>query len=194
MALYTLLNNVSSNTTGSALDCRNGKTSVVLVSGNFNADVKFQASLDGTNWFPYVGCVNGSISSGEVRAPSYIEFDVEGIAYLRPIVANFVTGNITVTGYVEARRVGDYSFVHYNAATTGTLIKTGSSVLFSVNVGDPGSAMEIDLYDGTSTSGQLIAKLKPTVSGSYQFNAALNNGLYVVISGTTVGDVTITYA
>lgn len=194
MALYTLLNNVSANTTGSSLDCQNGKTAVVLVSGNFNADVKFQASLDGTNWFPYMGCVNGSISSGEVRASSYIEFDVEGIAYLRPLVANYVTGNITVTGYVEARRIGDYFFAHYNTATAGTLIKAGSGVLYSINVGDPGSAMEINLYDGTSTSGQLITKLKPTVSTSYQFNANLNNGLYVVISGTTVGDVTITYA
>lgn len=194
MAFSILLNSASADGPGSYLDCREGKTAVFLVSGTFDAAVKFEASLDGSNWFSFIGYVNGGQCTAVVYSPCYVEFKVEGVAYLRPVVSAYTSGSITVAGYVEACRIGDYSYSRFNAATAGTLVKTGNGTLYSVNVGDAGSGMQITLYDGTSTAGTVISVIKPTSPGSFLFNANLSTGLYVVVTATTAGDFTITYA
>lgn len=190
--LTTLLNNATTNGSGTALDCREGNTVVLLVSGDFDAAVKFDASIDGTNWFSFTGSVNGGMKSAVVYAPCHVEFKVDGVAYVRPVVVGYKSGAVTVTGYVEARRIGAYSYQHFNATTTGTLVKTGTGTLYSINVGDAGSGLVVTVYDGTSTSGNTIAVIK--TAGSYVFNTRFTAGLFVVISATTMGDVTITYA
>lgn len=187
----TLLNGATANGPGSSLDCRNGKTAVFLISGTFDAAVKFEASLDGTVWFPFNGEIADNLKSSVAYSPCYVEFDVEGVAYIRPNVQSYQSGAVTVVGYVEARRSGSYSYAHFGVTTTGTLVKSGAGTLHAVNIGDAGSAMVATLYDGTSTAGTIIGVFK--VAGSYQFDVAFNTGLYVVISATTMGDVSIAY-
>lgn len=191
MALNTLLNNATANGPGTSLDCRNGKTAVFLISGVFDAAVKFEASLDGTTWFSFNGEIADDLKSSVTYSPSYVEFDVEGVAYIRPNVQNYRSGAVTVVGYVEARRLGSYSFQHFSATTAGTLVKSGPGMLHAVNIGDAGSGMAVSVYDGTSTAGTLIGVFKQ--AGSFQFDVAFNTGLFVVISATTMGDVCISY-
>jgi hypothetical protein len=162
-----------------------------LVSGTFDAAVKFEASLDGTNWFPFIGCLNGDLSSSVTYSPSYVVFDVEGVAYIRPNVQNYQSGSVTAVGYVEARRPGSYSYRHFGATTTGTLVKSGAGILHAVSIGDAGSGMVVTLYDGVDATGTVIGVYK--AAGGYLLDVEFTTGLYAVISATTMGDVTIAY-
>lgn len=105
MAVSTLLSNATSNTTGSVLDCRNAKQAAFVIAGIFDAAVNFQFSLDGTNFYPYIGRVNGSLDSSVVYNAGYVVFNVEPVAYIRPVVSAYQSGSITVLGYVDDSKI-----------------------------------------------------------------------------------------
>lgn len=190
MPVFTLLNNATANGPGQAMDCTDVNKAVIQVIGSFTANVRFEASLDGTNWFPFEGklaCGKGIVNM--VSAPNAVYFDVEAVRYLRPVVANLVQGSVTALGYFDAKGLGPYSYAHFNAATAGTQVKSGSGVLHAVNVGDAGTGMVVELRDGNA-SGPLIGVIK--TAGHYLYDVAFSNGLTVVVSGTP-GDVTVVY-
>lgn len=189
--LVQLLSNATANAPGSALDCRNAKRASFVITGSFDAAVNFEFSLDGTNWYPYVGSLACGQVSSVTYAPGYVLFDVEPVAYIRPSVSAYKSGSVTVVGYVDDKEAPVFNFAHFNAATTGTQIKTGAGVLHSVNIGDAGSAMEVTLYDGTATTDPVIGVYK--VAGSFTLDVAFTKGLLITISATTVGDVTVCY-
>ncbi|WP_026487636.1 hypothetical protein [Caldanaerobius polysaccharolyticus] len=102
MAASVLLNNVMANGPGLALDCTNKKRALLRITGKFHADVVFEASLDGVDYFSYSGRANGAGSRvAVVSAPGYVVFEVEPIVYLRPKVSRYESGAITVVGYAE---------------------------------------------------------------------------------------------
>lgn len=88
------------------------------------------------------------------------------------------------------------SFANLTAITAGTQLKTGAGVLHSVIVNDDGTgSATIVLYDGTSTAGTKIATLGTATSQFTAFyGVAFNTGLFVVVTGTTPGDLTVTYS
>lgn len=192
MAAVTLLNAVTQDSVGQPLDCTNKKIATFRITGTFNADVVFEASLDGVDYFPYTGRPDGAKSLvGSVSAPGFVTFDVEPIAYLRPRVVRYQSGAVTVTAYAEVKPDALLGYAHFNAVTTGTLIKSGVGVLHSVNIGDAGSGMVVTIYDGTSTAGQVIGVLK--TAGAFIYDVQFTTGLYIVISAATMGDVTVVY-
>lgn len=83
------------------------------------------------------------------------------------------------------------SFVNFTAANAGTQVKPGAGVLKKVTVNDPGTTMVISLYDATSATNP-IAIIK-AVSGTLIFDVAFTTGLYAVVSGGAVGNLTISY-
>jgi len=87
-------------------------------------------------------------------------------------------------------------FLNVTAVTAGTQVKTGSGVLHSVIINTAGSgAATITLYDGTNASGTKIATLNTSVSPFVAtYGAAFTTGLFIVVTGTTSGDITITYS
>lgn len=102
MAATVLLDNVSSNAIGQPLDCTGKRKALLRVTGNFDAAVVFEASIDGTDYFSYSGKPNGADSFAAVlAAPGYMVFDVGPIMYLRPKVTRYKSGRITVVGYAE---------------------------------------------------------------------------------------------
>lgn len=80
-------------------------------------------------------------------------------------------------------------------ANATTVVKTGVSILHAVVVNNPGTTWVITMYDNTAGSGSLIGTLTSPVSGGqYEYHASLSNGLTIVTSGTTAGDITVVYA
>lgn len=191
MGAVVLLDGATSAGPGQALDCRFAKKASLAVTGDFVATVSFEASLDGVNFYQFSGELHGN-SCTSVVTPGLVIFpDVEAVAYIRPRVQMYQRGSVTVVGYVETRVDDLMSYAHFNEATTGALVKNGSGIIHSVNIGDPGSGMSVTVYDGTSASGDVIGVFK--VAGSYVLDVAFSSGLFVVITASSPGDVCIAY-
>lgn len=88
-------------------------------------------------------------------------------------------------------------FPPYEITTLGSFqLKTAGGCLTGpVNVKTAGSAdAVIQLFDGTSASGQLIATVGFGSAGPWRIpNQSFVNGLFVVASGTTAGTAQITF-
>lgn len=85
----------------------------------------------------------------------------------------------------------------YKNITTSatTVIKSGVTVLHRVVVNNPGSTWTVAIYDNTAGSGSTVATISPETAGggNFDYDAGLSNGLTVVTSGTTAGDITVVY-
>lgn len=80
----------------------------------------------------------------------------------------------------------DY-FILASAATT--YVKQGPGLLHMVVLNNPGSSWEVDIYDGSDTSGTRIAAIRgATVPDDFEYNLSFLTGLYVdATKGTTAG-------
>lgn len=102
MPVYTLLNAAQADGPGGFLDVRGADNASFLISGDFEATVRFEASFDGSEWFAYYGKVGSARHVASfVPGPTFVQFDTEAVAYLRPVVTNYRRGAVTVKGYVE---------------------------------------------------------------------------------------------
>lgn len=80
--------------------------------------------------------------------------------------------------------------------TAGTLLKSGSGVLHTINVTKTGVLSSFQVYDGTSTGGTLMVDGTTVISGvspPILLDYAFTNGLYVVSAGTTAPAFTVTW-
>jgi hypothetical protein len=77
----------------------------------------------------------------------------------------------------------------------GTTVKTGSGFLHGITINNPGSSWEIDIYDGTSSSGTKMATVRSAaVPTRLNYNFTFATGLFIdTVKGTTVGDITVSY-
>lgn len=191
MAAVTLLSNVRADGPGQALDCRAAKKATFVITGDFDAAVNFEFSLDGVNWYPFTGKLSGTLESSVTYAPGYVVFDVEPVAYIRPKVSAYKSGRVTVVGYADYREGIDYNYAHFNAVTAGTVVKSGPGFLHSVNIGDAGTSMTVTVRDGVSVAGTVIGVYR--VAGSFVLDVKFNTGLFVTITATVPGDVTLAY-
>jgi hypothetical protein len=102
MPLSVLLDSAQADGPGSSLDVRGADKAAFLIQGSFEAEIRFEASFDGSTWFPYMGQVGaGRALMGSAGKPGFVLFDTEAVAYLRPVVFNYKGGVVTVQGYVE---------------------------------------------------------------------------------------------
>jgi hypothetical protein len=82
------------------------------------------------------------------------------------------------------------------SAATSTLKKI-DGFLHTITVSADSTANTISVYDGTSTAGTLLAQiLSPTtqVPQTFTFDIQAQIGLFIVISGATTVNTTVTYA
>jgi len=95
------------------------------------------------------------------------------------------------TGVYETLNATAASFL-YLTTTAGTQVKTGPGIFHTLSILGSKSSSPITVYDGTSTSGTLIAQFGTGAQAvSFTFDAQFNTGLFVVVPS---GDaVTITY-
>ncbi len=102
MAATTLLNAATTAGAGTALAFTTevGAVLAVTTSNNFDGELVFEGSADGTAYFPYepdapLGATptfNGAASNRIFR------FDVHGLVNLRPRVTRISSGSVTVVG------------------------------------------------------------------------------------------------
>ena len=89
-----------------------------------------------------------------------------------------------------------YKFYHIATTNAGVQIVTGSGVLGNINVNTPIANQFIKIYDGTSTTGSLIASISIVTTTSppptLWYEVQYATGLFLVTT-TGAADVTIAY-
>jgi len=77
---------------------------------------------------------------------------------------------------------------------TGTQVKAGGGVFFGFSVLTAGSAWTASVYDGTSTSGTLIAVVSLDATGPVTYPPIrFVDGLFVETAGTTAGSAVVAH-
>jgi hypothetical protein len=76
----------------------------------------------------------------------------------------------------------------------GTLVKTGVGVIKSITFNNVGTAWEVDVYDGTASTGTSIGKIRGAGVTTLTYDGAFSVGLFVdTVKGTTPGNITVSY-
>lgn len=84
------------------------------------------------------------------------------------------------------------TYTHFSAAGAKTIAgANGGATLGVVNVNKGVASAVLTIYDGTSTSGTVVAVIDASATGSYLYGARCNNGIHAVLA-TADADVTIT--
>ncbi|MGQ9698525.1 MAG: hypothetical protein ACUVRO_11105 [Armatimonadota bacterium] len=193
MPVFILIDNATSPTTGTPLDCIGAQRALLFVTGDFDGEIVFEATVDGTNWFPYDGRLVGGQRVDRLRAGGRaVYFEVEPISAVRANLRSILKGGVTVYGYAEVGKTCGMNYHRINA-TGGVLVKSGRGLLKGVVVGDPGTALAVTLYDSTTGSGTVVGVLKPATAGLVEYGVKFSNGLYVNVSATAMGDLTVVY-
>jgi hypothetical protein len=169
----------------------------IAASTNTTIDTSQIAELAGG--FPYV-CVQAQCSvaptSGSLTV--YVENSMVGGQNPQAVDANnypYVSLGSTIAGediVNDVLRTEEHATVNIINSNTSTSVKSGAGYLYGVEVGDPGSAWVISIYDNTSATGTPMV-IKPATYPASLKGYTINNGIYVVTSGTTAGTVAIRY-
>jgi hypothetical protein len=83
-----------------------------------------------------------------------------------------------------------YGYTHITSNAT-TNIKTGNGILNSIVVNNPGATWTITVNDGASVIAVIAAA---AAQSTMLYECAFNTSLSVVTSGTTPGDITVTWS
>lgn len=81
-----------------------------------------------------------------------------------------------------------YTNITSNATT---VVKTGRGHLSKIVVNNPGTTWVLTVYDNTAGSGTKIATIAVTAGQPLHYDLVFDNGLTIVSSGATPGDVTV---
>ena len=79
----------------------------------------------------------------------------------------------------------------FHVTASGLIASSGGGVLHVAAVNAATSAATLKLYDGTSTSGAVIAEITASAPVGLTYDAVLNDGLYAAVSGTLDATVVI---
>lgn len=83
------------------------------------------------------------------------------------------------------------------SVTTGlaaTAVKSGAGFFHALQINTEGEDWEIDVYDGTSSAGTRIAKIRRSSMCCGIYDVAFTTGLFVdAVKGTGGGDLTVSY-
>jgi hypothetical protein len=82
-----------------------------------------------------------------------------------------------------------YSYTHITTNTT-TNIKTQSGILNTITINNPGTAWVLTVNDGASVIAVITAA---AAQSTLVFECSFITGLSIVTTGTTPGDVTVTW-
>jgi hypothetical protein len=90
---------------------------------------------------------------------------------------------------------GNNQYLRINANTAGMQVKPGQGTVHTVSINVKGTSSNVlTLYDGTITSGTVIANIDTTSNvGSVTLDASFVNGLFAVLATGTAADLTITF-
>lgn len=83
----------------------------------------------------------------------------------------------------------------YNTAsdTAGYQVKSGAGIWQGISINTAGLTSTATLYDGLSTAGTKLATISTLAQNSMRYDIAFATGLFLVLTGGTPADITITY-
>ncbi len=99
-----------------------------------------------------------------------------------------------------------YGFTEVIAGTNTIQVSSGKGILNAIVFNNVGTAWEVDVYDGVSSSATLteanespnnpipIAKIRSAAFGATPYNIPISQGIFIdAQKGTTQGDITVIY-
>ncbi|GAC1589080.1 MAG: hypothetical protein NVS4B1_33410 [Ktedonobacteraceae bacterium] len=96
---------------------------------------------------------------------------------------------------VKSSDVGEYTLYPFSAVTGNTHVTgtgTHGDFVLRVTVNNPGSGMVVTLANGTTaTAANVFAVIASSTGGDYSYEGVCDNGLYIAITATTMGHVTV---
>lgn len=121
---------------------------------------------------------------------SFIQGDSAGNAKMT--LGTTIAGEDVANDVLKAEQ--RFSAANIASATTSQ-VKTGTGLLHNITINNAGTSWEIDIYDGTSSSGTSLGKIRgATLPNSLRFDTTFSSGLFVdAVKGSTAGDITISY-
>lgn len=87
-----------------------------------------------------------------------------------------------------------YSYTNI-ASATAIAVKTGAGFFNKIVINNAGTAWEVDVYDGTGTTGARIGTLRNASVPQYiLYEIPITTGIYIdAVKGTTSGDLIVVY-
>jgi len=174
-----------------------------LVSGTWVGTIKFEGSLDGTNWNP-IECSNEATNvvfstSGISTNASVIFMTLAGLAYIRAIFTSYTSGTATINiritsavGNVALKKIGlisgdDYTPIGHVTDQLKVIDQEGNTILNAISAALGGSTTSVfkqnevaitsrtkfDLSNTTYTVPAGKKFLLTTFAGSYDASAVL---------------------
>ena len=121
---------------GAVIDVRGLAGAAFQVSGTFSGTVTFEATVDGSNWvsLQVANIADGSVGTTATAAGIY-QAGVAGLTKVRARVSAWVSGSITVRGFV-AEVGGGLSFADIDVAASEEVTIGGSLPAGTNNIGD----------------------------------------------------------
>ncbi|MCS7038032.1 MAG: hypothetical protein NZP34_00340 [Caldilineales bacterium] len=105
-AIYTgtyLQQNATANGNGAVLNTGGYVTATAQVTGTFTATVNWEASLDGTNWFPVRATdLAGGTEATSTGSAGLYRINLFGILFLRARISGYTSGSVTVLATATA--------------------------------------------------------------------------------------------
>lgn len=86
----------------------------------------------------------------------------------------------------------DRSYNHISTSVAAA-IKSGPGILQSLALNNVGTSWQIDVYDGTGTTGARIASIRSGVYGVMRYDLTFNQGLFIDAVEGTAGSLTVIY-
>lgn len=127
-----------------------------------------------------------------VNYPAGLYLTVAGGSDTAPINCTFRSCDVPLTPAQQQVAIDTYTYFHIASNATFN-VKTSAGKLHVVAVNNPGASWVINIYDNASGSGTVIGIENPFTTGTIEYDVQFVNGLTIITSGTTPGDITVAF-
>ena len=99
------------------------------------------------------------------------------------------------TNLLLVNRFSGHKYLHMNTNSTKVIANDGNGgILCRVTINKAGaSSNTLSIYNGLSSSGDLIAVIDTTIVGNKEYDVACDAGICAIMATGTAADVTISY-
>lgn len=88
----------------------------------------------------------------------------------------------------------NFGYTNITTNATTTLATKGPTTLHAIIVNNPGTTWVVTVYDNNAGSGTKIGTITgPIAGGNYIYDVDCANGLTIVTTGATPGDITVSF-
>jgi hypothetical protein len=122
---------------------------------------------------------------------SFIAAQADANGNLLVSLNTLLAGEDATNDVIKVEQRNAYSRI---STAIGTLVKTGAGLLHLASLHKTGENWEVDVYDGTDSTGTCIAQIRGCSSMSWTYDVAFSTGLFIdSVKGDSPGDLTVSY-